>query len=165
VNVNSLKKSFSLMELLIVVIIIGVVYSLVISKIKSPSYEKITPSFKNLKFYLQSFSKDSKVSFVCPDSYEKCFIEVNDKKVKEEKAFFDDSVEIYRYNYYNGVSKKDDNNFFSFSVDKNGVTDQVIICYKNRVYDYTDYFNNPKIYTSLSELSENKSKLVEELSQ
>jgi hypothetical protein len=153
------------MELLIVVMIIGVVYSIVISKIKSPLYEKITPSFKNLKFYLQSFSKTSKVAFICPENADKCFIEIDDKKVKEVKSFFDDSVEIYRYNYYNGVSKKDDNNFFSFSVDKNGITDQVIIRYKNRVYDYTDYFNNPKIYDSLSELSETKSKLIEEVLQ
>jgi Tfp pilus assembly protein FimT len=153
------------MELLIVVVVIGVVYSIAISKIKAPAYEKITPSFKNLKTYLRAFSKTSKVSFVCPDSYEKCFIEVNDKKVKEEKAFFDDSVEIYRYDYYNGVSKKDNNNFFSFSVDKNGVTDQVIIAYKNKVYDYTEYFDFPKIYNSLSEVVEAKSKLIEEITR
>jgi Tfp pilus assembly protein FimT len=153
------------MELLIVVIIIGVVYSLAISKIKAPSYEKITPSFQNLKNYLRSFSKTSTVSLICPESYEKCFIRIDNKKVKKIKPFFDDSVEIYKYDYYNGLSKKDDNNFFSFSVDKNGITDQVIISYKDEVYDYTNYFDAPKIYNSLSEVAETKSKLIEEITR
>jgi hypothetical protein len=154
------------MELMIVVLIIGVVYTLVISKIHAPTSQDLTPSFKNLKSYLQSFSTTkANVSFVCPKSYEKCFVEVNGKKKEDVKSFFDESVAIFRYDYYQGFLRKNSNEFFRFSVNKNGVTDQVAIRYKDKVYDYIDYFDAPKVYDSLSALNDVKSQMIQEVRQ
>ncbi|SFV57913.1 hypothetical protein MNB_SM-6-1156 [hydrothermal vent metagenome] len=154
------------MELMIVVLIIGVVYTIAVSKIRSPERKKMTPSFKNLKSYLQSFSTErADIAFVCPKSSETCFIEIDGKKTAKVKSFFDDSVEIFRYDYFQGFLQKNSHDFFRFGIDKDGVTDQVAIRYKKNVYDYIDYFDAPKVYDSLSALRDAKEALVQKVQQ
>jgi prepilin-type N-terminal cleavage/methylation domain-containing protein len=155
------KKGFSLIELMIVIVIIGVVYSLALSKLHTPKTELQTPSFKNLKGYLASFSRDNKsVQLLCKKSCSKCAIYSNGEKIKEIKSFFDASVEFYRYDFFLGDVALQKENCFDFSVDADGVSDQIIILYKEKVYDYTPYFKDVEEYNSLEELNDAKEKLI-----
>ena len=152
---------------MIVIVIIGVVYTLVISKINSSTKEKITPSFLNLKEYLYSFlgSDDKEAKLICLDSCQKCSIYVDNKKVKSIKSFFDSSVESYSYDFLLGTQKISYDVCFSFGIDKDRVSDQTLVVYKDKTYDYTSYFQQTKVYDSLNEATEAKQNLIQSVTQ
>ncbi len=147
-----MRKAFTLIELMIVIVIIGVVYTLAISKIKAPM-KKITqkPTLLTLKSYLLGFMQDGKrVSLVCDDVCKECTIYRDNKKLSTIESFVDESVESYRYDFFLGamaLPKRE--SCFSFSIDRDGVSDQVFVLYKEKAYDYMNYFEKPKAYDSL----------------
>jgi prepilin-type N-terminal cleavage/methylation domain-containing protein len=171
-----LKKAFSLIELMIVIVIIGVVYTLAITKLKSVAEERVEPSFANLKEYLSDFITEDakKATLMCLDDCSECGIYVDGVKTETIESFFDSSVEIYRYDFLQGAVRKraevyfNDENIqesvcFSFSVYKNNISEQVLVSYKERAYDYTTYFEKTPVYDSLQELLEAKEKLSQEV--
>jgi len=160
------KKAFSLIELMIVIVIIGLVYSLALSRIKAPKQQEQKPTFLTLKEFLLSFSKDhSTVKLLCKKSCDECIILSNGEKVADIESFFDQSVEFYRYDFFLGDIALDRDSCFEFSVDGNGISDQVIIVYKDKAYDYTPYFEGVKEYDSLSALKDAKEELISEVQQ
>jgi len=179
VSVNSLvKKAFSLIELMIVIVIVGVVYSLAVSGIRKVSEKEMLPSLSNLKVYLKSYLKEDakSVRYLCLDDCSECSIYVDGIKTKTLKSFFDESIETYTYNFLQGTQELRDAVFFnregkqesvcfSLTMDKNSISDQYIVRYKERVYDYTPYFTQTKVYDSLEELQDEKEKLAQEVMQ
>jgi prepilin-type N-terminal cleavage/methylation domain-containing protein len=171
------KKAFSLIELLIVIVIIGVVYTLAITNLQTITEEKLTPSFLNLKEYLLSFEDESqKIELICFDDCKECSVYRDGEKVKVIDSFFDDSVESYRYDYLQGPRQiqkrvffneegRQEDVCFSFSIDKNSVSDQVLVVYKDKVYDYTPYFQEVLVYDYLEEAVDEKERLREEAMQ
>jgi prepilin-type N-terminal cleavage/methylation domain-containing protein len=158
------KRAFSLIELMIVIVIIGVVYSLALSRIKAPKKEVVAPSLVTLKSYLRSFSKDhNRVELLCKDSCDACSLFVDGKKIKDVKSFFDATVTFYRYDFFLGDVALERQSCFDFSIDKEGVSDQVIIVYKDKAYDYTPYFDDVKVYDSLATLKDAKEQLISEV--
>jgi len=158
------KRAFSLIELMIVIVIIGLVYTLALSRIKAPKEEMQKPSFLTLKSYLLSFSKEhATIEFLCKEKCDECVILSNGNKLQDVDSFFDDSVEFYRYDFFLGDVALNRQSCFDFSVDGDGVSDQVIIVYKEKAYDYTPYFEGVKEYNSLSELKDAKEKLISEV--
>jgi len=172
-----LKKAFSLIELMIVIVIIGVVYTLVITKLQSVGEEKMTPSLSNLKEYLISLSRDAQsVRLLCLDDCSTCEVYADGVKIKEIESFFDDTIETYRYDFLQGAMPVKEAVFFneedvqesvcfSFSVDKNLVADQVIVVYKNRAYDYTTYFTQTPVYDYLEEAIDAKQNQAQKVMQ
>jgi len=172
-----MKKGFSLIELMIVIMIIGVVYTLAISKLKNVAQEEINPSFTNLKEYLLLQAKEAKdVKLLCFDDCSSCSIYAEGTKLKDVESWFDNSIELYHYNFLQGVVSFENPSFFneedvqenvcfSFDVKQNGISDQLIVVYKDKVYDYTDYFEGTKVYNYLEEFVDVKEKLSQEALQ
>jgi len=90
--------------------------------------------------------------------------------------FIDDSIKTYHYSVLDGIVNVEYNPFFdsdgieqdvcfSFSVDKQGVSDQVVVEFNNKVYDYTPYFEKTKIYYSIEDFIEAKEKIYQEVMQ
>ena len=52
---------------------------------------------------------------------------------------------------------------FSYSIGKNGVGDQVIVEFKDKVYDFSTYLGSISVYNSLEELLEVKENLAQEI--
>ena len=162
---------------MIVIVIIGVVYTLVITKLQSVDEEKMTPSLSNLKEYLSSFSTEGEsVKLLCLDDCSSCTIYKDDVKVQDIESFFDDSVEIYRYDFLQGAIREKEAVFFneedvqesvcfSFGVDKNLVADQVIVVYKNKAYDYSSYFTQTPVYDYLEEAIDARQDLAQKVTQ
>ena len=165
------REAFSLIELLIVVLIIGIVYTLAVSSFQKVGEESTKVSLKNLREYLQSINHDDSVRFLCLDDCKSCNIFVDDRLVEELKGsfdnFLDDSIEVYRYDFYQGlqqVSTKiyfnseevEEDVCFSYTLDKKGVGGQVFIKYKKKVYDYTSYLGKTPVYNSLADLVDEK---------
>ena len=163
---------------MIVIVIIGLVYTLAITKLKSVSEEKVEPNFVNLKEYLGSFIKEDAKSarVVCLDDCSECSVYVDGVKKETFESFFDESVAIYRYDFLQGAVKKQDAVYFndenvqesvcfSFSMYKNNISEQVIVTYKEKAYDYTTYFEKTPMYDSLEDLVEAKEIKVQEVSR
>ena len=174
-----MKKAFSLIELMIVIVIIGVIYTLAVSKLQNVGTQKLVPTFSNLKEYLFTYvKKDTKeVRLLCLDDCKSCNLYVDSvKQEKEIEPFFDDSVEVYRYDFVQGVVEMQESTFFnqegrqenvcfSFSMNKDLVSDQVIVVYEEKAYDYTNYFTPTKVYDHLEELLEAKELLAQEVAR
>jgi len=149
---------------MIVIVIIGVVYTLAITKIKAPMQKtEQKPTLLTLKNYLLGFMQDGKrVSLVCDDACKECTIYRDDTKLSTIENFVDASVESYRYDFFLGaiaIPKRE--SCFSFSVDRDGVSDQVFVVYKEKAYDYMNYFKKPKAYDSLEDAVAAKEQMAE----
>lgn len=162
---------------MIVIVIIGVVYTLAVSKLQNIGLEKFNPSLVNLKEYLLTYMKEDvrEVKLLCLDDCETCRVYLDGVKQEESiESFLDSSVEVYRYDFIQGAVRKKDTVFFneegrqenvcfSFKMNKNLISDQVIVVYKEKAYDYTRYFEPTKVYAHLEELLEAKERLVQEV--
>jgi len=173
-----LKKGFSLIELLIVIVIVGVIYTLAVTNIQTLSEQKMTPSFSNLKEYLHSFLKeDAKTAkLLCLDDCSECGVYIDGAKQETIESFFDSSVEVYRNDFLFGAQSIEPEVYFneedvqervcfSYEIGKNLIGDQVLIVYKNRAYDYTTYFRQTPVYDSISELIDAKEELSQKVSR
>ncbi len=172
-----MKKAFSLIELLIVIVIIGVVYTLSVGNFKKlSSNDEKTFSLLSLKQYLQEMSYTKSAKILCLDDCSSCDIFLDDEKFNEEpiEGFLDKKVNIYRYNFLTGVDEVEkkiyfnsegveENICFSYSVDKRGVGDQVIVEFKDKIYDFSTYLGSIPVYDSLEELVDAKEKLSNEV--
>ena len=157
----------------------GVVYTLSVNSFQSLKEGKMEINLKNLKKYLQNIKHKDSVELICLDDCSTCRVYVDDAlhvDISSFDEFLDESVEVYRYDFTLGFqeqSKKvyfDERNVekdvcFSLSLDKKGVSDQIVVVFKDKVYDFTSYFDDVKIYSSLEELADEKSKQVQEILQ
>ena len=161
---------------MIVIVIMGVVYTLAIEKLDNVAEEKMEPTLLNLKEYLYSFIKEdaSSARLLCLDDCSSCDLYVDDAKIQSIHNFLDNSVEVYRYDFLQGAMRKKEEVFFneegveesvcfSFSIDKSHVSDQILVRFKEKVYDYTNYFEPTKVYENLEELVQEKEALAQEV--
>jgi hypothetical protein len=152
------------------------VYTLAVTKLQNVGKENSAPTLETLKEYLQAYAKDAEqeVKLVCLDDCSECFILVDGAKYAKVEGFFDESIERYRYDTFEGVValsqevyfNEDDvqeDVCFSFGINKKGVAEQMIVVYKEKVYDYTEYFEPTKIYKSLEELVDAKEQEFQEV--
>ncbi len=160
-----MKKAFSLIELLIVIVIIGVVYTLSVGSFKKVKDESKKLSLQNLKIYLQNIPHDRSVELLCLDDCFSCDVLVDGKKLNEIDDFLDKSVRVYRYDFSYGIVEleKDNDICFSFSVDKKGIGEQVFVEFKEKVYDFSTYLSPTPVYDSISDAIDAKESLVREV--
>lgn len=170
-----MRKAFSLIELLIVVIIIGVVYNLAVGsfeKIAKPQSQKIT--LQNLKSFLAKLEYEKQIKLLCLDDCSRCSLFVdgavdeNFEKVFED--FLDMSVQVYRYDPLLGVVDYqqelyfDSNDVeqrvcFSYAISRDKIGEQIVVKFKDKVYDFSLYTDDVMLYDSLEEFMESKEKL------
>ena len=156
----------------------GVVYTLAVSKLKSAPQDESPLDFLHLKEYLVSFiGVDAKSArLVCLDECEECSIYVDGEKVHSFESFFDADVRSYRYDFLEGMREVQKDVFFSadnlqqdlcfsLSVDKRGISEQLFILYKERVYDFTTYLEPTREYISLDEVVQEKERLYQKVMQ
>ena len=161
---------------MIVVVIMGVVYSLSVNSFSKLKEENKKVTLLNLKEHLLALANHKEAELLCLDDCSLCTIYVGKKKVQELEDFLDSSVELYRYEFNFGFTKieprvyfdKDDiekDVCFSYRVDKQGVGDQVLVAYKDKYYDFTPYFETTQVYSSLSDAQSAKENKAQELTQ
>lgn len=172
------RSAFSLIELLIVVLIVGVVYTLAISNFDNVKENKIKPTLLTLKSSLTELEKRHKAELLCLDECESCSVyvdgEVDENLSEVYEDFLDEEPKMYRYDQNFGLIRLknrvifnkegvDEEVCFSLSVDRNGVSDQMIVEYKDRFYDFTPYFENTQVYRTESELTQIKEDIYQEV--
>jgi len=159
---------------MIVIVIMGVIYTLSINSFKHVGEESSSVSLSTLKEYLVGLKAKKSAKILCLDDCSSCDILVDGEKKAVLDDFLDESVALYRYEYLTGVREimkevyfnADDvqeNVCFSYSVDYKGVGDQVLVEFKGKIYDFTNYFETTKKYESMEEAIEYKERLIEEV--
>ncbi len=172
----NVRKGFSLIELLIVILIIGIVYTLAIGNFQRLQEGETKLSLQNLKTYLMKFPHEESVRLLCTDRCAKCDIYIDGELSKdvEVESFLDESVEVYRYEYSLGAIKEPETTYFniedveeevcfSYTIDKKGVGEQVLVEFQKNVYDLSTYFTPTPKYNSLEEAVSEKDKIIEEV--
>lgn len=170
-----MKKAFSLIELLIVIIIIGVVYNLSVGsfeKIAKPQNEKIT--LENLKGFLAKMEYEKQIRVLCLDDCSRCALLVDGVAAEDFEKVFEDfldiNVEIYRYDPLLGVAEYQQEPFFdsndverrvcfSYAMGRDKIGEQMVVKFKERVYDFSAYGEDVVLYDSLEEFMASKEKL------
>jgi len=94
-----LKKAFSLIELLIVILIIGIVYTISVGNFKKVKDDSVKLTLGNLKEYLQTLPYEKSAEILCLDDCSECNILVDGESVKKIDDFLDKSVKSYRYDF------------------------------------------------------------------
>jgi prepilin-type N-terminal cleavage/methylation domain-containing protein len=172
------RSAFSLIELLIVVLIVGIVYTLSVSNFESLKEDRVRPTLLNLKSLLDNLDKKSDAELICLDECKSCGIYIDgelDENLSElYEEFFDSEPRVYRYDQNYGLIDLQNKVFFnvegtqeeicfSLGVNKNGVSEQVIVEYKDKFYDFSPYFVETQVYSSASKLNEVKENLSQEV--
>jgi len=168
------KKAFSLIELLIVILIIGVFYSLAINSFDNLNKNNKKLTLENLKKYMKSLEYTNSVKLLCLDDCSSCDFYVDNNKTKRIENFLDSTVVSYKYDFFYGyveLQKEvyinsqniEEDVCFSYELDKNGVGDQVLIEFNNKFYDFSSYFGNTPVYDSIQSASEAKESLTSEV--
>ena len=173
------KTAFTLIELLIVILIIGIIYTLAVTNFQNISKSEQKLTLATLKSYLQSFPHTKSVRFLCLDDCSSCNILVDNEVIKELDGvfdnFIDDTIKVYRYSVLDGYVEKNQGVYFnsenmqedicfSYSIDKNGIGEQVLVEFNEKFYDFSPYFTPSIIYNSIEDAREAKEKLNTEVS-
>lgn len=157
------KKAFTLIELIIVILIITVSYALIFSNNSfSLKVDEKKLNLFNLKDYLiENFSFEKEISFLCIEEDFRCFIKIDGKLHKdfEVKNFFKEKPEVYTYTKYETrvdfkELRVDNFNYdviFELKIDSDFKINEFILDTKEEVYVFNSIFTKPKVFNSLNE--------------
>jgi prepilin-type N-terminal cleavage/methylation domain-containing protein len=165
----TIKRGFTLFELLIVVIIISLVYMLIIPTLKKK--QKKSFRIENLKSYLSSYDHHGKVTLLCLDDCKKCYIYAKNKKQENDIVKGDFSSYTYKNGHLEDATFSEpkyvdiyNNICFKYQVNsKKDLGDEIFVKYNKKVYFFSPYFNKPKIFSDLSDASDYYTNFLEKL--
>ncbi len=153
------KKSFTLIELIIVVLIIFTTYFLMFSNNSfNINQEKQKITISNLKEFLSNnFEFEKELSFVCIEDKYSCYIKIDGVVLKESKIenFFTQTPEVYEYSkdelkmQFSEVNIDDINHdvIFEFKINSDFKSNEFIVdTLENGVYVFNSLFKEPFFY-------------------
>ena len=172
------KKAFTLIELLLVVVIIGVIYGLVINSMQRINDKEANLGFENLPSFLESFYQQNHVSFTCIDNCKKCAVYVDGEKVKDVEPFMKEE-RVLRFwhfdaNYgtqelrFTPIFNEDEREFdvcFNYEIFNDGSHSEMIVETQKQSYDYRGPFHKVDHFSSLQELEESHQDELQEVLQ
>ena len=159
------KKAFTLIELILVIILISAVSFLAFSNFKIESEKKYNVNLENIKgFMLKNFEFENELSLICVEDYAlDCFIFIDKNENKEIKVenLFSQIPNVYNYDrdlsdYKFSKIRLDDieyEPFFELKINsdkkhKNIVLDNL----DEKVYLFSSISKNAKVFNSTNEI-------------
>ncbi len=170
------KKSFTLIELIIVIILSGVsAYLMISSDTFAVNSKQDKFSLQNVKsFLLDNYTFNDSISFICVEEDYSCFVKVDgsiNSDFKIEKLF-STSPDVYEYNQkrekvdFVPIQIDDDeyNVIFEFKINSDFKSkDYILDTLEDRVYVFNSIFSKAKIFESLDEAFESFDKSSKEV--
>lgn len=169
------KKSFTLIELIIVIVLISTTYFLVFSNnnFNVKQDEKRLDLLNLQEFLLNNFKFENELTFSCIEEKFTCYVKVDGKLDKNFKVinFFKKIPDIYEYNNKEikiefdelRVDNRGFNVIFELKINRDYKINEFIIDTKDDVIVFNSIFTKPLIYKSLNEsfevFKENKIKV------
>jgi len=169
------RASFTLFELILVIVIIGIVYTLFIQNI-----EKLqrADSFglEDLTTYLKDFQNLNEVSLLCTDECETCTVYIGDQPTKHKLKLFSSEVVSY-YVDKDGqfeqikyaplhIAREEVPVCWKFTLYENGSVSESILTYNEKAYYFPTYFGEMQVFDrldSLEQFLQERIKLAREL--
>lgn len=159
------RKAFTLFELMVVVMIIGVVYALVLGSFDPKKSLKIV-TLQHLKEVLTPYwTKGLQLELVVYDRCRESTLVINGEIQEEIEINIDSKlfkdIKVYKQDRYNGereitfspilVDRKLYKTCFRFTLFPNGSNTSYIIKSGKKYYSYFPYFEEPYVTTTLSD--------------
>ena len=170
------KKGFTLFELMIVVLLIGIIYGIFVHKLsqKERRSAKDTVTLETLKTFLSSFSPKEEAVLRCFTPCKTCRVYRDGKQVDDlEISLFEEAPNAYTNDAFGqlrriefvpieGKKKQIMDVCFEFTLFENGSSSNYIVEYDKKAYLFDPYLKPVKVYDSLDAASAafDKSKLL-----
>lgn len=160
------SRAFTLFELLIVVLLIGILYGVFVHKLTRPpvaNSDKLT--LKNIKSFLSDFSFKRKAEIICLEPCKTCNVYLDGKKAKTDEfslfksapnVYFPDNFGQVRTISFLPISDKNgaiNNVCFKFSLFNNKSSSHFAVESEGKYYLFNPYMKNVKESKSFSDLS------------
>jgi len=166
-SLKRVKQSFTLIELIIVIILISISYYLIFSnsnfKIEK---QKNSVSLLNVKEYLiKNYEFENELSLLCIIDDLSCYIKIDGIINEEEKleSFFKSKPDVYKYqkeeeliDYESiDIGNISQDVIFELKINSDYKSNEIIVDTLNeKVYLFNSIFNEVKVYPSLQEVFE-----------
>lgn len=171
-----MKKGFTLLELMLVVLLMGIVYGLVINVFDRYKEKAIDVTLMSLENYMQSFYHNNHVSLVCIKQCNECLLFINEKFKQNITPFVTKDTEVYRYDKDSGVRElnflpyfhsegQEEKTCFKYDIHPDGSRTEMIVQEGKEVYDFPSYFGSVRKYASLNEAIEQHNEAAQKVSE
>jgi len=146
------KSSFTLFELLIVILIISIIYAIFVQKLSNKESVVKSKGIEAVGELLEGFEFNSSADIICTDSCKECAIYIDGKKVKEIPSPFEKEPKIYDFDIHGLLSRVtftplfDENDnpkevCFKYSLYPNRSKSSYIMEYKDKYYVFFAYLH------------------------
>lgn len=172
-KIKNNKQAFTIIELMLVIVIIGIVYMIAANNLNLQKYSKEkTLTFSSLHKYLSSYDYEKTISLKC-DEEKNCFLFIDgafDSKI--DNTLFKDKPVVYQYttNFdiirYKRIELENLESYdivFEYKLDNRGISKDMIVEVDDKVYLFNSFKNRVIEFDYLSDVRdyfENKVKKV-----
>ncbi|MDD2699147.1 MAG: hypothetical protein PHF17_10130 [Arcobacteraceae bacterium] len=162
---RKITPSFTIIELLIIVVIILGVYGLFFANLSKSKEENSTDkNLINIRYILSKYPYDKSIEVHCTNDDYRCFVLV-DGVLKEElkEKLFDSNPTVYSYDRYQTQIRFNDLELeqlerypisFVYKINKYGKSQDMIVEVNNKVYLFNSLFDKPTVYENLSDVKD-----------
>lgn len=171
-----MKKGFTLLELLLVVVLMGIVYGSISNIFEQYKEKKIDVTLMSLQNYMQNYAYNSHVSLVCIKQCGECLLFVNEKFKQNVTPFIEKNVELFRYDKDLSTQKltippyftpdgQEEEVCFRYDIQPDTSKTEMIVKNKNDVYVFSSFFGSVKKYESLDEAIGEQNRLAQKVAK
>ena len=159
------KKAFTLFELIVVVILIGIIYGVFVDKLATKPHEKNDVTLTTAKEFLEKFAFKKSARIVCTKECKACYVYVDDTKVETSFELFKSEPIVYtlddtgRQKEVTFIPRFDkegkiEETCFEYKIFKNGGADTYIVSHEDTFYVFKTLEKKPTLFTSMNEAVE-----------
>jgi len=156
------KSSFTLFELLIVILIISILYGVFIEKLHTKESRAKSLGLQDIKTLLSGYDFNQSVKIACIDKCKECYIFVDGEKKEKVEGLFEKEVDVYDFDIHGILSPVkfsplfDENGnpqdvCFAYELFPNGSNSSYIVKYQDKFYIFYAYMKPVKIVDSLGD--------------
>lgn len=169
-------RGFTLIELMVVVLIVGLVYGLAIQGIERTSDVSKELSLKTLVEFMQAKQHGNDLSLICTDRCKSCTLFADGAAVADIPPFLERRASFYRFNYYTGSEPlewpplydeegREQEVCFRYDLYRDGSRSEMLAEYDGEVVDLPGPFETTALYATLNDAIEAKQARIEEIRQ
>jgi len=156
------KKSFTLIEIVIVTIIVSLVYYFSISNLSFKTSDKEKIDLLNLPKIMKSYPYVNTLILKCIDEGKKCLVFSDDEIVDEFDDLFETKPVVYSYDknldiiYFDDIELKHLDRYevvFEYKLDKYNKAKDLILEYNEKIYIYNSFYDKAKVLDYISDVN------------
>lgn len=171
-----MKRGFTLLELMLVIVLMGIVYGSVINVFERYKKKAIDVTFMSLPKYMQDFSHNNHVSLICINQCGECLLFVDEKFTQNVTPFMEKDIQLYRYDKDTGVREfqalpyfpadgQEEEVCFRYDIHPDGSRSEMIVKDNKDVYFFPSYFGSVQRYVSIEKAIEQQAEMARKVAE